>query len=228
MSTLEQIDKDVSQKVQGIPGFLQEQDIPRLLQEQDIPGFLQEQGLGILGPFEMNETGYLSWALGCSDLNQTDEIMVEACSYWIEGVTLVSNVLWPPHPPPLKKNNLLCFLSITESQTITKIKQYTVLYSCYTFVLNKYNAIQKMCSFLHRFGIVFTLVWHRFCIGLGSFFHRKGIVFASVWDRLCIGLGSFLHQFGIVFASVWDRFCIVFGSFFPYIFCQGQKLKKCA
>ena len=123
---------------------------------------------------------------------------------------------------------MLCFLSITESQTITKIKQYTVLYSCYTFVLNKYNAIQKMCSFLHRFGIVFTLVWHRFCIGLGSFFHRKGIVFASVWDRLCIGLGSFLHQFGIVFASVWDRFCIVFGSFFPYIFCQGQKLKKCA
>ncbi len=128
MSTLEQIDKDVSQKVQGIPGFLQEQDIPRLLQEQDIPGFLQEQGLGILGPFEMNETGNLSWALGCSDLNQTDEIMVEACSYWIEGVTLVSNVLWTPHPPPLKKNNLLCFLSITESQTITKIKQYSVLY----------------------------------------------------------------------------------------------------
>ena len=132
MSTLEQIDKDVSQKVQGIPGFLQEQNIPGLLQEQDIPGFLQEQdipgflqeqgipgflqeqGLGILGPFEMNETGNLSWALGCSDLNQTDEIMVEACSYWIEGVTLVSNVLWTS-PPPLKKNNLLCFLFITES-----------------------------------------------------------------------------------------------------------------
>ncbi|XP_023346430.1 uncharacterized protein LOC111715343 [Eurytemora carolleeae] len=107
MSTLEQKDKDVSQKVQGIPGFLQEQDIPGFLQEQDIPGslqelgipgfrqeqdipgLLQEQGLGILGPFEMNETGNLSWALGCSDLNQTDEIMVEACSYWIEGVTLM-------------------------------------------------------------------------------------------------------------------------------------------
>ena len=80
MSIVEQIDKDVPLKVPDIPG---------LLEEQDIPGF---QGLGILGPFEINETGNLSWALGCSDLNQTDEIMVDACSYWIEGVALVSKV----------------------------------------------------------------------------------------------------------------------------------------
>ena len=89
MSIVEQIDKDVPLKVPDIPGLLEEQDIPGLLEEQDIPGF---QGLGILGPFEINETGNLSWALGCSDLNQTDEIMVDACSYWIEGVALVSKV----------------------------------------------------------------------------------------------------------------------------------------
>ena len=98
MSIVEQIDKDVPLKVPDIPGLLEEQGVPGLLKEQGVSGLLEEQGvpgfqgLGILGPFEINETSNLSWALGCSDLNQTDEIMVDACSYWIEGVALVSKV----------------------------------------------------------------------------------------------------------------------------------------
>ena len=76
-----------------------------------------------------------------------------------------------------------------------------------------------ICSFLHRFWVIFASFLDRFWIVFGSFLNRFWIVF-----------GSFLNRFWIVFGSFLHRFCIVFGLFLGSSFCifflPGSKFYK--